>query len=127
MREPSRLWRELGPASFMAFQVLFLGTILSVLIHPLALMTILYVLAKLSVTDAVHMSEMAIAVIGAATVGLGYGAFLAVGRATLSRGERKRFWKVVVLTPYHWTLLSWAAWRAIPDLYRRPHQWNKTP
>lgn len=127
MRQPVRLWRELGPASFMAFQVLFLGTILSVLIHPLALVTILYVLAKLSLADVVHVTEMAIAIAGVVTVALGYGAFLAVGRATLSRDERKQFWKVVALTPLHWTLLSWAAWRALLDLYRQPHQWNKTP
>ncbi|MEO3386359.1 glycosyltransferase family 2 protein [Mesorhizobium sp. CAU 1741] len=127
MRAPVRLWSELGTASFLAFQALFLGTIVSVLVHPLALGTIAYVLARFMASDVVHITQVVIATTGLFTIALGYGAFLAVGRATLSRAERREFWRIVALTPVHWLLLSWAAWWAIFELYRRPHQWNKTP
>ena len=34
MRQPARLWRELGPAGFLGFQVMVGGTVLSALVHP---------------------------------------------------------------------------------------------
>ena len=34
MRHPRRLWRELGPRGFLAFQVVVGGTVLSALVHP---------------------------------------------------------------------------------------------
>jgi hypothetical protein len=34
MRQPLRLWRELGPAGLTAFQVTVGGTVLSALVHP---------------------------------------------------------------------------------------------
>jgi glycosyltransferase XagB len=34
MRQPGRLWRELGGAGFLGFQVMIGGTVLSALVHP---------------------------------------------------------------------------------------------
>ena len=34
MRQPAKLWRELGPAGFLGFQVMVGGTVLSALVHP---------------------------------------------------------------------------------------------
>lgn len=34
MRQPARLWRELGAAGFLGFQVMIGGTVLSALVHP---------------------------------------------------------------------------------------------
>ena len=126
MREPVRLWREIGLGSFAVTQIVFLGTLLSVLIHPFAIATLAYLLFKLTQSDVVYLQEMVLAGVGSVMIAFGYGAFLALGHATLSPTERRPFWKVVLLTPFYWLLLSAAAWRALLELYRRPHQWNKT-
>jgi cellulose synthase/poly-beta-1,6-N-acetylglucosamine synthase-like glycosyltransferase len=34
MRDPAQLWRDLGPAGFIGFQVIFLGSILHALLAP---------------------------------------------------------------------------------------------
>lgn len=127
MRDPVRLWRELGPASFALTQVLFLGTLLSVLVHPLALASVAWLIFKLVQSEVVVVPQMMMATVGMAAIVLGYGAFLCLGHATQSAYERRRFWKVVLLMPAYWLLLSVAAWRALFEIYRRPYQWNKTP
>lgn len=127
MREPFRLWRELGPASFLAVQILFLAMLVSVFIHPLAVVTILWLIVKLCVSDVVYIPEVVLAGTGLVSVLAGYAAFLALGKATLSGKEKQQFWKIVLLTPVHWLLLSLAAWMALGELYRQPHRWNKTP
>jgi hypothetical protein len=60
-------------------------------------------------------------------VACGYLSFLLLGWQTLKRDERQGFWKVVLLTPPYWVMLSFAGWRAAWQLWRRPHFWEKTP
>lgn len=127
MRNPRRLWRDLGVASFLVSQVLFLGMLLSAMIHPLCIGTLLFMAAKLATHGVLHIREVALTAISLINIAFGYGAFLAIGRATLSERERRQFWKVVLLTPVHWMLLSLAAWWAVWELWRRPHHWAKTP
>lgn len=56
----------------------------------------------------------------------GYLSFLLLGWQASSPRERSDFWKVVLLTPVYWVMMSWAGWRAIWKLWRLPHQWEKT-
>ena len=48
MRDPVRLWRDAGPASFLLVQVLLLGVLLSALIHPMLVATLLSFAASLA-------------------------------------------------------------------------------
>src|SRR5690606_11851686 len=57
----------------------------------------------------------------------GYGALIALGWWTLPSTERRGLWRMTLLTPAYWLLLSVAAWRALWQLYRCPHHWEKTP
>jgi len=41
--------------------------------------------------------------------------------------ERRGFWRIVAFTPVYWLMLSWAAWRSLLHLWKRPHHWEKTP
>ena len=126
MRAPGQLWRELGPSSFCVTQILLFGMLLSALIHPLCVASVLYVGTRLLLSDVVHFEEAMMSILGLLNIVLGYGAFLAIGHATLSDRERRQFWKVVLLTPVHWLLLSVAAWLALWEIWRRPHHWAKT-
>ncbi len=47
MRQPSRLWRELGPAGAIAFQIFFAANVLAALIHPLFMAGLGYMLFAL--------------------------------------------------------------------------------
>jgi cellulose synthase/poly-beta-1,6-N-acetylglucosamine synthase-like glycosyltransferase len=127
MREPRLLWRELGPASFLAMQVMSLGMIVSALVHPFFVGSILYALAKLALAGSLASGEAVLAGIGLANIAAGYGAFIALGLATLLAVEKPRPLVFILLTPVHWLLLSAAAWAALWEIYRRPHHWSKTP
>ncbi|RIK83252.1 MAG: glycosyl transferase [Hyphomicrobiales bacterium] len=127
MREPVALWRELGPASFLAMQILSLGMVVSALVHPVFVASVLYAIGKVAWTGALAGGEAAIAVIGLANIVGGYVAFILLGMATLTPGEKTRPLRIVALTPLHWLLLSVAAWTALWEIYRRPHHWSKTP
>lgn len=127
MREPVALWRELGPKSFCVAQILSLGLVLSALVHPLLLATALYVIVHLAIGHAPSLWQSSLLVIDAINIACGYVSFLLLGWQALKRTERKGFWRVVLFTPIYWAMLSMAAWRALWQLWRRPHLWEKTP
>jgi len=127
MREPVSLWREIGPASFLAVQVMSLGMIVSALFHPVFVGSILYGLAKLAMAGEFSRSDAVIGAVALGNVVVGYAAFIALGLVTLSGIEKPRPLVFVVLTPVYWLLLSLAAWAALWEIYRRPHHWSKTP
>ena len=127
MREPAALWRELGPASFLAMQIMALGMVLSALMHPLFAGSVLYALARLAWAGGIAGHEVAVAAIGLANIAVGYAAFIVLGLTTLTPAEKTRPLTFVALTPLYWLLLSAAAWAALWEIYRRPHHWSKTP
>jgi hypothetical protein len=57
----------------------------------------------------------------------GYLSLLLLGWRTLSEKERRGFWRVLLFMPVYWLMMSVAAWRALWQLYRDPHHWEKTP
>lgn len=126
MRHPVRLARDLGPASFLVSQILFVGLLVSALVHPVFLATVLFIGARMLVAGPTGATESALFIIDAVNISLGYGAFIALGALTLTRTEKRPLWKVIAFTPVYWLMLSWAAWWAVLEILRRPHHWNKT-
>lgn len=127
MRAPGLLAREMGPASFLTAQVLFAGMVASALVHPLLILALAGVTAKIAWVGAVDSFDAVLLVVDSLNLACGYLAFLILGRATLTTPERDGFWNVVLWTPAYWLLMSAAAWRSIWQLYRQPHLWEKTP
>ncbi|MFC3726769.1 glycosyltransferase family 2 protein [Neoaquamicrobium sediminum] len=126
MRSPHTLWKDLGPLSFLLMQVLFLGMLVSALVHPVFLLTILYVIAKLAWVGSMQNLEIVLVTIGFVNILAGYAAFVAIGMATLTLKEKVGLVSIALQTPFHWMRLSLAAWLALWEIYRRPHHWNKT-
>lgn len=127
MRNPARLYRDLGPRSFLVAQVLFAGMVASALVHPLLLVTGGILVWTMLASGDLGTIQRTLLMLDLVNIVAGYTAFLAMGFLTLSRRERGGFWKVVLLTPVYWMLMSVAAWRAVWQLYSRPHFWEKTP
>lgn len=127
MRNPALLARELGFGSFLIAQVLFAGMLASALLHPLLLATLIYCGVGFLLARPAAASGSLLLGVDVANVVVGYASFLLLGRQTLARRERRAFWKTVLCTPFYWVMLSAAGWRALWQLYRRPHHWEKTP
>ena len=118
---------DLAPGSFWIAQVLLAGMVLSALMHPLFLATILMVAAKTAIWGDLGTKDALLALFGLANIAAGYGAFIMIGYLALSEKERRGFATIVAGPPVPWRLLSVAAWGAIYDHVAAPHRWHKTP
>lgn len=127
MREPGRLLGELGLLQFVVAQILFAGLVASALVHPLLIATIAWLTYTLAVTGTATLMQPALIGLDFANILLGYTAYFMLGRATLPRDKRRGLLTVGLLTPVYWFMHSIAAWRALFQLTRDPHLWEKTP
>lgn len=127
MRDPALLMRELGPASFVIGQILFAGMVLSALAHPFLLFTGVILVIDLALARPTGNWKSVLLTIDIVNIACGYLSFLLLGWQTLKLRERLGFWMIVLFTPVYWMLMSVAAWRAVWQLWRRPHHWEKTP
>jgi len=125
MRRPHELWRDLGPAGFLGFQVLFLGGAASYLAMPLfwAALAVL-VTSGTSVYGAV-MPGWALWTLGASLL-VGQAVMLASAVLAL---RRRRMAGLTVWVPtllLYWSLGAAAAWKAVVEIVVAPYYWDKT-
>ncbi len=127
MREPVRLLRDLGLPGFLGFQLMVGGNALAALVHPLFMAGLIYALA--SGGEVLNGDRAALSVPGAlygAAAIIGYLSSAFLGWLGLKRrGLVSAAW-VLLLTPVHWLMLSYAAWRALLQLFFAPYAWEKT-
>lgn len=125
MREPLRLFRELGPRGFLTFQLIVGGNALVALAHPFFIATMIYALSALISQDC-NLDTLIQRGHYVATTAIGYCTSAYLGWLGLSyRGALKKTW-ILMYTPAHWLLLSLAAWWAALELITRPYFWKKT-
>ncbi|WP_319533141.1 glycosyltransferase [uncultured Cohaesibacter sp.] len=126
MREPRRLWQEMGPLRFLAFQVLIGGMLVSALIHPVYFIT--FALAAVSLllhsgTDATFY--WLLMSLNSFNLFLGYGSMMLLAHSATAK--RYGFgWRHVLSMPLYWLAMTPAAWRALFQLIFDPHRWEKT-
>jgi len=123
MRRPMMLWRELGWWRFSGFQVIIGGMILSILVHPW-----FYALAAIHVLagDPITPSNVVLDWVCGANLATGYGAAWLLTIATAMRSGSLRRLLSAIWLPIYWLAISWAAYRALFELVRRPFHWEKT-
>jgi hypothetical protein len=126
MRHPRRLWRDLGPASFLTTQILCAGMVVSSIAHPVFIGSLFYICLVFIWHETIGPMQSAILTIDAVNVTLGYLTFLLLGVRTLLLKEKISLWITILLTPVYWILISLASWRALWKLYREPYHWEKT-
>ncbi|SDD19610.1 Glycosyltransferase, catalytic subunit of cellulose synthase and poly-beta-1,6-N-acetylglucosamine synthase [Paracoccus isoporae] len=128
MRDPARLWRELGPRRFLAFQVQFLGTLSQYLLAP-----VLCSLWLLSFGYPHLMRDSLALIWGGNAVPVLFTLCVASELIALAvnlwsvRGEKHRhLLPYAALMPIYFPLGCVAGWKAIYEVVRKPFYWDKT-
>lgn len=127
MRQPRRLWHELGARRFIGFQVLMGGMILSALVHPWFYLLIAFDLWQgrlLGVPDTVFGQWLL--GIGIFNLIAGYVSAIALGTVAAARRGRLRLAAHALMMPAYWLAISYAAYRALWQLVAAPYYWEKT-
>ncbi|MET0257628.1 MAG: glycosyltransferase family 2 protein [Methylobacterium sp.] len=126
MRAPRRTARDVGWRSFLMFQVIFGGMIGASLMHVFFAIQLASSLATLSQGGTITLSHGLLAIADAGNVALAYLVFLLLANRVLEPEERtllRRLWSLW----FYWLLASYAGVRALVQLARSPHLWEKTP
>lgn len=125
MRQPLRFWREAGWRGVLTLNLTVGGGVLSALMHPLLWLTLGWTAGsalaghgKAAPAPAAWLYGMSIAA--------GYLGSAAVALIGLKRREKLRLGWWLLAMPAYWICLSIAAWRALWQLVRKPHHWEKT-
>ncbi len=124
MRNPIRLWRDLGTGQFVGFQILFLGTLSLFLLAPLlwSFWVIPFGLPH-PVADALPKAALASMV---ALFVLSEAANMAISAIGVRRNGDRWLWKWIPTTIFYFPLAAIASYRALADLIMRPFFWDKT-
>jgi cellulose synthase/poly-beta-1,6-N-acetylglucosamine synthase-like glycosyltransferase len=125
MRQPRRLWRELGPKGFIGFNLFVGGTPIVALLNPIFwALTAIWFLAKPEFVQALFPAWLYYAglacFIGGNFVFL-YGAMVSA-RAT----GKPKVVLAAALSPIYWVMMSIAALKAGFQLIHAPSFWEKT-
>lgn len=127
MRQPIRLWRELGPSGFWIVQAMTLGVFASALLHPLCLAgtLALYVLEP-PLSSGASLFAVAFAGLNLLILLAGYGVTMWAGMRALRRSGIAGWVLPILSMPVYWLLMSVAAWYGLWQFAVAPFHWNKT-
>lgn len=127
MREPARLWRELGTRQFLGFQMLTGGVVLSAIVHPWFYAALAWAVLQGPAASGGAWSAPTL-VWGLAILHLVVccAAAMALGAAAVTARGRGWLWPHALLLPIYWLAISFAAYRALFQFLSAPHQWEKT-
>jgi cellulose synthase/poly-beta-1,6-N-acetylglucosamine synthase-like glycosyltransferase len=125
MRNPVRLWGELGARGFLGFQMMVFGAFFTVLVNPIFwILTLLWALTQWNIIEAIFVGPAFY--LGGLCLYLGNFALIYMTMAAcLNRGYNQLV-KTMLLAPVYWMLMSWACWKGFLQLFTNPFYWEKT-
>ncbi len=126
MRQPVRLWRELGAWDFMIFHVVIGGVPLAALAQTVCLAVLGWQLATDTLFQSASVVGVAIAGLQAANLILGYSAAAAIAWIGLERQDMRRLTPSLWLLVPYWLMVAAAGYRALVQLATTPFSWEKT-
>lgn len=125
MRNPLLLWRQLGPAGFLSFQLVIGGTFFGFLLNPLLwTLTGVWFVTEWGVIQQIFPTF--VYYMGAVSLYVGNFAFAYMNVAGCLRRRYYSLVKWALLSPVYWVLMSIAAWKGFLQLFYRPFYWEKT-
>lgn len=127
MRHPVTLARDLGWWKFLTLQLLLTNLVLSPVVHPWLYAALAAdCLAGEPFGPPENLLEAALWWVSVANIVVGYAAAVSLAAfAALRRGWPELI-RSAPLLPLYWLLISLAAYRALWQLVRAPHFWEKT-
>jgi cellulose synthase/poly-beta-1,6-N-acetylglucosamine synthase-like glycosyltransferase len=125
MRRPGRLWRELGPAGFIGFNLFVGGTPLLALANPVFwALTAVWFLAQPPIVAALFPTPLYYA--GMLCLAFGNALFLYATIVSAHLTGRASLVIAALLSPIYWAMMSIAAVKALVQLVSVPSFWEKT-
>lgn len=139
MRNPWALYRELGLRNFIMFQLIVLGSPMSLMLGPIfLLLTCVYAFNRIIVLAISPEIGMAVeAGIEALFPSMVY--YMSVVSFIMGNLGIMYYWmlgcmlrkqygsiKYMFFAPFYWLMMSAAAWKAFGQLITKPHYWEKT-
>jgi glycosyltransferase XagB len=125
-RSPRRLVRQVGVIDALGFLALIAGTPLTFLLAPVmwvgTAMWYAFGEPRLPLVDSGTFWLVALV-----NLAIGNGIMIALNLLAALRDHGWRAAPFALLNPLYWVLHSFAAWRALVQLIRRPFYWEKTP
>ncbi|MFB2593910.1 glycosyltransferase family 2 protein [Paracoccus sp. p4-l81] len=128
MRDPLRLWRDLGPRRFLSFQIQLLGTLSQYLLAPV-LWTFWLASFGLWHPVATPLADL----VGPSAVTALFTLFLATEALNLlvnlwaTRGaDHRGLWGWTLTMNLYFPLGALAGWKAIHEVLTKPFYWDKT-
>lgn len=124
-RHPIEFWKKTGFRGMIGNVGLILGTPLAFLLYPIALATTLITYIGVQFIG-LDLPEWLII---AGVINMLYGNLMMIVSAAITSYFRYG-WRIAVFAvflPVYWVLHSFAAWRALFQMVRDPHRWEKTP
>lgn len=129
MRDPRRLIRDMGLVPFLILQLLVGGMLVSALLHPLILAFVGIGAVTLfeAPTNAVSAGALSLFILDSINIVGSYLTFLGLGIGSMIDHEKRLLGRRWMAVPLYWLMISYAAWRAVLELYKKPFFWSKTP
>ena len=129
MRQPIRTAQEMGPLSFIVFQLLVGGMLVAALSHPGLIVFITLSILSLMQIPAPQPNAFTTTMLAMDIFNIlgSYAVFFALGATPMTDREKQGMgWKWAMI-PIYWMAVSFAAWKAVIELRLKPFHWNKTP
>lgn len=124
MRNPFKLFGELGLAGFLSFNLIVGGAFVHLLNPLFWTLTTLYFLTQAGFIETLFPSYVFYAAAAMLFIGNFVFVFLSIA-GSLQRGAFE-LTKSALWTPVYWGLMSWAAWKGFIQLFTNPFYWEKT-
>lgn len=124
MRQPRRLWRDLGPKGFLTFHIILLGTLSNFLLAP-AIWSFWLIAFGFHPEFYGYLPASAWTLMGISYL-LSEGLMAALGFVAVSGRNHRHLLAFVPTMPFYWPLGTAAAFKAIYELLMAPFYWDKT-
>jgi cellulose synthase/poly-beta-1,6-N-acetylglucosamine synthase-like glycosyltransferase len=125
-RAPRGLFDDLGPRRTLAALGMFTGGFAAPLLGPWLALVFLYRAVFGNLLAPQTWSELVLSTLWCSLTLFGAVAVIWPLLLGMRRAELTRLWPALLATPLWHLMLSAAAWRALYELWDKPHHWRKT-
>ena len=125
-RNPTALIKELGLRNGIVFHLLMTCIVISGLIHPVFLGTLLWTIFFSDQLSMTLLQTILAGICGFNLIG-GYLSYMLLALVVLQTSNLFGLVRLIVMLPIYWLMISLACWRAAFQLIFLPHKWEKTP